>query len=199
MTEKTFHPDYARTIAQAICYDLSDFVEKIEIVGGLRRGQERVRGASVIYVSKVELIYPKNEQTSLFSDIKSSHPPKKTYLVDDAIDKLDYLQDRLDSDGRPVTPTRHPLHMRAMIGSKSPVPIDLYPVPSADEWGVALAVKTGPTKFLLTMMEKLKSLNIRCENETKLIDMKTLLPIPVPTEEEFFKICGMEWIQPNER
>lgn len=198
--EKQFHPDYARAIAQAICSDLetSQAVEKIEIVGGLRRGLSKVRGVSIIYISKIETIFPKQVQTSLFSNVPESRPPKIVYLAEKAISKLDYIEYRVDEDGKPVTMTNHPLRMKALVNPQTGVPIDLYPVESKEEWGVAMALKTGPSKFVQKLTEATQLKNIRIENY-KLVSKADFSAIPAYTEEEFFTVCGIEWIKPEDR
>jgi len=189
--QKTYHPDYARCIADAICYDMKDYTGCIEIVGGLRRKQDKVLGISIIYISKIQTIEMEMEQQgNLFNGFRSKHV-RKIQLFKPALEKLDYLRFR-DTNKQLTTSVEH------LIDIPTQVPIDIYQVTSISEWGAALALKTGPVKFCQVMLETAQRKGIKIDNH-KTIAINDNAIISTPTEQDFFSACGVDWIEPDKR
>ncbi len=193
-----FRAEYAGVIAEAICYDLKDAVDKIAIVGGLRRKRPVVLGVSILYISKVFQEVKADTQGDLFSGYSKNRSVKNIYAVEVALPTLDYLEYRLGEDGKPVTPVKHPFRCKALIDKPTKVLVDLYPVLAEGDWGTAMALRTGPSKFTMTLTNAALSrgyelLGIKL---TKSTDHATVL---APTEEEFFELCGVKWIEPEKR
>lgn len=92
-------------------------------------------------------------------------------------------------------------------------------VADADNWGATLAIRTGPADFSKRLVTGLLKNGLRnkdgrvyrcipCDwcnghpGECGKCDNTRLLPtevISVPTEEEYFKLCGVEWSEPRKR
>jgi DNA polymerase/3'-5' exonuclease PolX len=195
-----FHPEYAGTIAKAICYDLRDAVERIEIAGALRRKQQRVRGVSIIYVGKYEKIYEKEDQGDLFGGFSGKRKLLgEVYRVEEKLPKLDwYLQYRKDEHGEFVSSIKGPLKFKAMINPQTGVPVDLFPVASEMEWGVALLLKTGPTSFNERIVEAARKKGYRCDGN-RFFRMNDNSWTPCSTEQAFFDLCGIPWVDPEGR
>lgn len=189
-------------IACAICHDLAESVERIEIVGGLRRQQERVRGISIIYISKVEAEVRHDHQGDLFGGYKK-HVGKNVYAVEVALKQIPYLDYRVDEDGDLITTVKHPFRFKAMHFKRPKyreqgIPIDLFPVQTSGEWGVALTMKTGPAKFTMRMTTAARRKGLNC-NGHRLLKFKDNSWVPASTEEEFFQLCGMRYVAPQDR
>jgi DNA polymerase/3'-5' exonuclease PolX len=204
MTEVDFHPEYAGMIAKAILHDLADVVEKIEVVGGLRRKDPRVLGVSIIYISKFEPeIIKHDDQGDLFGGYKrETRTGNKIYLFDKNLSKLDYLEPRPNEDGETVL-SKNPFHRKAMIcypkSTNDPgIPVDLIPVKSELDWGVVLTLRTGPSRYSRRMETAAKREGYYCDGQ-KLIKYSDRSWMPVPTEEEFFRLCKVNFIPPEQR
>lgn len=194
-----FHPEYARTIAKAVCYDLRDAIERIEVVGAIRRKQPRVLGVSIIYISKYEKIYEKEDQGNLFGGFGRRKLLKEVYAFEEALPSIDwYLKYRKDKHGDLVSPNKGVLKFKAMINPQTEVPVDLFPVASEMEWGVAMLLKTGPTAFNERMVEAAKEKGYRCDGN-RIFRMNDNSWTPCSTEQAFFDLCGVPWIDPEGR
>lgn len=196
-----FRPEYVASVAKAICYDLikAGAVDRIKIVGGLRRGDKEVRGASILYISRVKTEYQTGSQKFLFETDKETRPPKTVHLAEKAIEELGYLDYRVDEKGQRITPVTYPFIMKAMYDKKTEIPvlIDLYQT-NADKWGAAMIEKTGPASFVKTMQEAANTHGYRFAYE-KVENKTTLEILPTRLETDVFTICGMKWIEPRER
>lgn len=198
-TNQHFHPEYAGAVAKAVCYDLikAGAVERIKIVGGLRRGDREVRGASLLYVSKVKIEYQSGSQKLLFDTDKETRPPKTIYLADAAIEALNYLDYRVNEDGKRITITNYPFGIKAMIDKKTKVPIDLYPT-TLNKWGLAMIEKTGPAAFV-KMIQEIADVKGYRAAYGKIENKVNLEEIFLSSEAEVLKLIGLEWIEPKER
>ena len=184
-----FHPEYAGIIAQAIVFHLGEACEKIEIVGGLRRKMNRVKGISIIYISKLE-----RTQTDLFGN---SEGPRN-HLVELELPNIDFLKYRLDDDGKPISKVGKANRFKAMYDEPTKVPVDLFPVLTNMEWGVALTLKTGPAKFNAKLEQSAKRRGYKW-NGHRVTTIKDHKWVPASTEKEFFDICGVKMVKPERR
>lgn len=198
MNAKDFHPDYVRVIAEALCDELKDAVTRIEIVGGLRRKEPRVLGASILYIGKIETVFEQQNQGDLFGGFNKARSGKNVYAVETTLPNIDWLEYRKDEKGKPITPIKHPFRFKAVLDIKTGVPVDLYPVLSDAEWGVALTLKTGPAKFVNEMVEHAKLCGINCDGHRLTMANDNSI-VPASTEEKFFEICGMPYLEPEQR
>jgi DNA polymerase/3'-5' exonuclease PolX len=203
-----FHPEYADMYARAICYDLREAVERIQVVGGLRRKQPRVKGVSIIYISKVAQEVKEDvsqHQGDLFGGFEKSRPvkTKNVYLVEKKLPEIDYLSYRADENGDLITQVKHPFRFKAMICLPKSVegpglPVDLFPVQTDMEWGVALTLKTGPARYAMRMESAARRQGYRCDGH-RLFKISDESWTPVLTEEDFFRLCHVSYVPPEER
>jgi DNA polymerase/3'-5' exonuclease PolX len=196
--EVDFHPEYAGMIARAILNDFKNDVDKIEVAGGLRRKQPRVRGVSIVYISRVIKEVKNENQGDLFGGFKRTVTGKNVYLVEEKLKTLDYLEYRKDEEGEIITPVKHPFRFKALINPQTGIPVDLFPVQTIMEWGVALTLKTGPARYALRMEAAAKRQGYRCDGH-RLFQFSDRSYVPVTTEEEFFRLCHVRFIPPEER
>ena len=197
-----YHPAYAGIIAEAVVYHLKDAVEKISIVGGLRREMDRVKGVSIIYISKLEKVKaPPEVQRDLFGNsdtpVVDTDEPRK-HLVELELPKIDFLEYRLDDAGEPISKIGKANRFKAMRDIATGVPIDLFPVLTTHEWGVALTLKTGPAKFITKLEKSAKRRGYKW-NGHRISTIRDHKWIPASTEEAFFEVCGVKFVQPERR
>jgi len=95
---------------------------------------------------------------------------------------------------------------------KESIQVDLFLVTPPAEWGVQSVIRTGPADFSHWMVTR-KSIGGALPDEYIVADGavgKRERPrgftndlrsgvIPMPEEIDFFKLCGMEWIEPCQR
>jgi len=196
-----YHPEYAGIIAQAVVYHLKEACEKIEIVGGLRRKMPRVKGVSIIYMSKLERPpAPPKVQTDLFgnSDTATSSKEPRKNLVELELPKIDFLEYRLKSNGEPISKIGKANRFKAMRDIATGVPIDLFPVITTLEWGVALTLKTGPAKFNAKLERSAKRRGYKW-NGHRITTIRDHKWVPALTEEAFFEVCGVKMVKPERR
>ena len=74
--------------------------------------------------------------------------------------------------------------------------IDLFAVYPPAEWGVILAIRTGPAEFSRFLMILAKKRGYTVRNGAL---WRGDIKIPTPTEESFFHALGMSYIPPNMR
>jgi DNA polymerase/3'-5' exonuclease PolX len=79
----------------------------------------------------------------------------------------------------------------------SNMPVDLFFVTPPAEWGVILAARTGPTAYWLKAKEKLHEAGLTTEHGS--VRRAHSRPIPVPDEESFYRLAGMDYLPPTER
>lgn len=187
-TMTDFHHDYAEMIGKAICYDLRNAVDRIEIVGAIRRKEKYVQGVSIVYVSKVE--NETDTQGDLFGGFKKKSK-QQVNLAEKTIQSLYWYLEYLDK------PT-DALQKKKMINPKTGVPVDLFPIESVMDWGVALTIRTGTARFAQSMIEAAREKGYRCDGH-KMWRMNDNSYTPVSTEEAFFRLCEKEWIEPEKR
>jgi DNA polymerase/3'-5' exonuclease PolX len=188
-----YHPEYAGIIAEAVVYHLKEACDAIQIVGGLRRKMDRVKGVSIVYISKLERV---PTQESLFGT-PSSEPRQN--LVELELPKLEwFLKYRLDNEGEPISKIGKANRFKAMYDIATGVPIDLFPVITTMEWGVALTLKTGPAKFIRKLEQAARRRGYKW-NGHRVTTIKGRKWTPASTEEEFFDICGVRFVPPERR
>lgn len=195
MTED-FHADYARAIADAIRYDLREAVDRIEIVGALRRGQQRVMGVTLVYIVRSVIECDQLKQSNLFSGFNKPGSERAVRPIDRILPTLDYLKLRADRRGKLITPNPQSSDYIAAVDQPTGVLVDLF-LATLDNWGVLLTLKTGSVQFVAMLKQEAAKNGYQCARNNVLASDKSL--VKVPTEEGFFALCGQPWIRPEER
>jgi DNA polymerase/3'-5' exonuclease PolX len=131
--------------------------------------------------------------------------------VDQAVSRLlltEHWEPRLDKTGRQAIGSRY---KRLTVHG---VAVDLFSVLPPASWGVIFAIRTGPEAFsrrLVTQRRKRGLLpdHLRVERGTIVFDEgpQSVIPgartmadgIVVREERDVFALCGLDWIEPEER
>ncbi len=75
--------------------------------------------------------------------------------------------------------------------------LDLFLVTPPASWGAILTIRTGPADFSQRLVTALRGRLMRCE-EGRVLG-RFGVEVPTPTEEDFFRACGVAWVPPEER
>lgn len=68
---------------------------------------------------------------------------------------------------------------------------------SRHNWGSIFAIRTGPAEFSQRCVTELHKYGLR-QHKGRIINATNDI-FETPTEERFFELCGMPWIEPKER
>lgn len=179
-----FSLERARRVAEAIAAELAPACERIEIAGSIRR--------RVAYVKDIELVcIPRGLARDLFGDVRLDQP----HDLDRALERLveaGRLRARVTPDGR----VRLGRRFKALEAVRAELPVDLFMVLPPAQWGAQLAIRTGPWEFSKRLVTECQRLGRRCV-DGRLVDERG--DVATPEERDFFRACGMGWVEPWER
>jgi len=68
-----------------------------------------------------------------------------------------------------------------------------------DNVGALLAIRTGPAHYSRELVTKLRDRGVHRMEDGHVVDARTRKIVSVTTEEQFFALCGVEWIEPSRR
>lgn len=169
--EKTSTYPYIKIKPIAIRF-LSHFVnycEKIEIVGSIRRKTETSHDIDIVAVIK-------RVPSDLFGSTMIADP-----ALNEAIKLLEVQSGNIEG--------------KMMNFYFEGVHVDLY-LTEPDNFGWIFALRTGSKEFNFRYLEAIKRAGITNLNGNLFRDGRK---ISVPTEEEFYRVIGMEYVEPKNR
>lgn len=191
-TEARIPYAHALDVAEDLRDLLDPFVVQFEIAGSIRRKSGDVKDIEIVAVPRMDSVV-----VDLFGGTSD------TNMLDQHCDQLRaraVLTDRLDKNGRPAWGTKY---KRTMYQG---IPVDLFSVLPPAQWGVIMAIRTGPWLFSQSLVtQKIKGGLL--PNEFFVRDGALWVKhwgdepsiIPTPTEEDFFAAIGMPYIAPEKR
>lgn len=68
-----------------------------------------------------------------------------------------------------------------------------------DNFGCILTIRTGPAEFSERMVTQLRDAGNFRQQDGYIVSQHNGERLSVPSEEEFFRLCGCQWIQPEDR
>ena len=185
MSEKTRVPlSEAEAIAETIVETLSPVCERIEIAGSIRRRKKDVADVEIVCI-------PRMRADGLFGD--------------GSIDQLRQLCDGLLASGRMAH--RRDVNGRRSYGDKfkrllfDGLPLDLFSVLDPNQWGVILAIRTGPAEYshkFVTPVVQGGSMPKGMRVEGGWL-WRGGSPVNCPEESDFFREIGVVHIEPAKR
>ena len=176
--------DYARRWAEAFAEQIRPFCHQVEIAGSIRRGKPDVGDVEVVCEPRVTQV----KQSSLFGDDRSVSELVALYA------RLDGLATAGDL-GRPTkSGDRYRQYPVPVLGCA----LDLFIVRPPAQWGVILAIRTGPASFSAELMRRAKQqgYEVRGGALQRQSDGATCL---TPDEDDVFDRLGWKWIAPQDR
>ena len=78
------------------------------------------------------------------------------------------------------------------------VQVDLF-ITTPDSWGAILAIRTGPSEFSKALVTHIKYKTPYRQEEGVLVRQYSGEIVPAPEEEEYFRLAGLPWIEPERR
>ncbi len=191
-TERRIPLALAEKEAQEFVELTAMYAERGVIAGSIRRKSATVKDIEIVLEPRLEAIVV---------DLFGGTVTRNTF--DDRCDELKgmgILTDRLDKNGHPAWGSKY---KRAMFGD---VPLDLFSVLPPAQWGVILAIRTGPWRFsqsLVTQRNKggLLPNDMYVREGALWVKAWGEEPelIPTPTEESFFAAIEMPCLEPWKR
>ena len=165
--------EMAYATAKEVSERLSPTLEKLKAVGSLRRRRPSVGDLEFLAIPFFD------------EDLFGGHPKPC----------LDPVRLALRELGTWVKGGDRFMQVKDLLGRKG-LSLDLYLVHPPAEWGSLEAIRTGPWELgLLCMMRLTKNGYKHVGGRVR----KNGITIPTPTEEEFFKLAGIECLPPNQR
>lgn len=158
---------------------LADDCERIEIAGSVRRGKDVVGDLELLAIPK--LVTTRSGEVNLL-DLKLEE------LLDQGV--LDY---RLDKNGRRSFGKLN----KFMVHRNSGMPVDLF-IAGAENWGMALLVRTGPKAFNIKVMAHFRKQGMRGHAYGGVSD-RNGEEIICPDEEAVFNLLAIGFIPPQYR
>lgn len=162
---------------------LSPHAERIEIAGSLRREKATVKD--------IELVVAPRFQTNLFGEVNLDAPSH----VDVEMDKLlaaGTIAKRTREDGQNIG-----WGMKFKAGVYRGVALDLFAVRPPAQWGAVFAIRTGPGDFSKHLVTACQKRGVRCVQGA--LHRADGSIVDTPSEEDFFKECGVAWKPPRDR
>lgn len=166
-------------------------VAKIE--GVLREGCERIEPCGSFRrcrntVGDIEFLIIPKPSASLWGEAVGS--------------ALDPILGRLLNEGR-LLPGRASgeKYKQFKIGSRPDIKLDLFIV-TGDEWGVAMAIRTGPAQFSKAIVTQYRFGGLLPDGHTvknNRVSDRDGRPISTPTEADFLNLCACGYVEPHFR
>lgn len=170
----------AEEFAGELIIALRDSCERIQIAGSIRRQRSMIGDIEIIAIPKVRYV------TDLFG-----HRTPDGYHINATISQFVNKGTRIIKNGD---------RFKQLILSNG-MQLDLFLVLPPAQWGVILALRTGPerfSKFIATTYEKHGSLPPGCVMNKGGIYRNGEL-IPMPNEENFLSLLGFPGLTPIQR
>ena len=176
----------AQRVGEMVVERLRSTCLQIEIAGSVRRRKADVKD--------VEIVAMPQRQGDLFGDPYGDCP-----LHNGIVELVDEGMIRWRNP--PAAGASHRTQVKKFYALEAVVTglkIDLFAVRPPAEWGAILAIRTGPADFSRMLVTKCRERGLRCENG-RLVGVDDDKTVPTPTEESFFRACGVPWREPERR
>lgn len=183
--KKKFDADEACPVAEHLLKLLRPFCERIEIAGSLRRMKDRVGDIELLFVPKMAA-----RQTGLFDQ-------EPFNLAQEKIGKLlasGALEKRPNVNGQFAWGTKNKLGLHVESG----IPVDLFETTEAN-WWVSLVVRTGSKETNLALTTGAQKLGRTLNAYGCGVTESDGTVIPATSEQHVFELCGVDYLEPNER
>lgn len=183
--------DVASVKAQALLHHLAPVSERIEVAGSIRRGLPTVGDIEIVLLPRM---YPPEDR-----DLFGNPVGEPSDRIDTSISEANRIESCSSGTGRGAWLERLNKGKRyiKLRDRYLDLQIDLFVVRPPAEWGPIFAIRTGSALFSQRLVTGLHRKGLRCRGG-RVVD-KRGRAISSPTEEMFFKLCGVEWTKPSER
>lgn len=175
--------------AEALLQELRVYCDRIEIAGSIRRGSPDVSDIEILAAPAMA----RQIHLDLFEDVAVES------LLDQFVEsqlRAGRWQHRLDKHGKKACGQKY---KRLLVDDG--VALDLFSVIAPAAWGVLFTIRTGPWQFsrrMVTPRAKGGCLPDDCQVKDGTV-YRNGTPLEIEEEEDFFALCGLEWIAPSAR
>lgn len=171
---------YANTLVEVI----EPHVQRIEIAGSIRR--------EVAMVGDIELVIQLNLMANLLGE-----------YVSVGESPLDSVLKKLVKSGFLKKGRINGIKMKQFFCPDAKTNVDIFVVIPPDQWGVKFLNRTGPLTFSKWIVKSqmffgAMPLDMK-QTQNQLINTGTGEVYPVPEEEDYFRLIGLDYIEPKKR
>lgn len=177
MTAQRYPREQALVVAQALYDVVAPVCRWAAIAGSLRRG--------LSHVKDIELVLAPVPERDLLGE--------ERYETTD----LDAELELQELSGALLRRPPERWGKRYKAASHQGIPVDIFIVRPPAEWGAVLAIRTGPAELGRELVTRCRDRGLRC-TDGRLVDGKGRT-VPTPSEEDFFRECGLPYVEPAER
>ncbi len=166
------HAD-AFLIANDLLLRLRPLCERVEIGGSIRRGKADVKD--------IEIVAVPNFQTDMFGGTLLNH----------SLDIFPWEHEgAVEKNG----------HKYKKVALNAGINLDVFIVTPPAQWGVQMVIRTGPSDFSHWIVTK-KSLGGALPDayfvkDGSIWDGRDGSKFNTPEEKDFFRLCGLKWMEP---
>ncbi len=190
MTKAKVPLEAAQGVADKLIADLSPYCERLAVAGSIRRKKP--------IVGDVELVAIPKFGRDLFGE------------VDPRQDFFDAQLRKLVSAGKIFTSPGDGREYRPAWGSKykkvwlllserlGEIQVDVF-ICEERNWGSIFTIRTGPAEFSEALVTRIKHQTPYRQQDGYLVDERTGEIVPVPEEEDYFRLAGVKWLEPERR
>lgn len=165
----------ARRISASVCKHLAPYTEKIEVAGGIRRGNTKnLTTIDIVAISKMDM------QPDIFMQMQ---PAGRNILFRHIRKAYDVQEGGKDSQKQIMFKVLDTIAVRVSLATP-------------ETWGYILALKTGPPGLSKALVIKLKKAGYEPAEGRLLRDRKM---VPVPIEQTMFRMAGVRYVTPGMR
>ncbi len=165
----------ARRISASICRHLAPYCEKIEVAGGIRRGNTKdLTTIDMVAISKMDM------QPDVFMQLQ---PAGRDRLFRHIRKAYDVQEGGKDGQKQVLFMVCENIAVRVSLATP-------------ETWGYILALRTGPPGLSKALVIKLKKAGYEPAEGRLLLDRKM---VPVPIERAVFELAGVKYLTPAMR
>jgi DNA polymerase/3'-5' exonuclease PolX len=174
------------TVGNALVYMLWPYCERIEIAGSIRRGKAEVGDVEILYVPKFGSLRRPGEMFESEANLAD------VFLNSGLLGGK--LEMRPNVNGVTCWGPQNKLAVHKATG----MPVDLFST-TAENWWVALVIRTGPKELNVALCQGAKSRGMQLHAYGVLERLGGGGPIFPQSEREVFGLCGVRYLEPEER
>lgn len=177
----------AEWTANVLIAELMPYVERIEIVGSVRRKKDEVGDVELLFIPKVA-----DDQSDMFT-------PAKLDLASEFIDHLESIGVLAKRKSVAGHDAGWGAKNKLAVFVENGMPVDLFST-TLEDWFVSLVIRTGGKETNLMLTNGANKLN-RTLNAygSGVTDRKTGIVTPATSERHVFELCGVTYAEPEGR
>ncbi len=187
----------AKKIAENLVERMRPACSRIEIAGSIRREKPEVKDIEIVATPILKAPRP------VFGQLATFNTPLNALLFE--------MLNRHELAPIKGKDKYRKFHVFPDFDDLNPIALDLFLVTPPAQWGVLMVIRTGPNKldnnfsqWMVTQKSKGGALpdeyivadgvvGLRSQDDKRVGEIET------PEEIDFFKLCGMDYIEPNLR